>query len=102
VPADAGAVRETIVRATDRANAGGEVVKRAVSAMDSIVNSSKQITQIIDLIDGIAFQTNLLALNAGVEAARAGEAGPRLRGCRQRSARARRSARAEAARRSRA
>ena len=72
---NAGAVRETIVRATDRANAGGEVVKRAVSAMDSIVDSSKQITQIIDLIDGIAFQTNLLALNAGVEAARAGEAG---------------------------
>jgi methyl-accepting chemotaxis protein len=72
---NAGAVRETIVRATDRANAGGEVVKRAVGAMDSIVDSSKQITQIIDLIDGIAFQTNLLALNAGVEAARAGEAG---------------------------
>ncbi len=72
---NAGAVRETIVRATDRANAGGDVVKRAVSAMDSIVESSKTITQIIDLIDGIAFQTNLLALNAGVEAARAGEAG---------------------------
>ncbi len=72
---NAGAVRETIVRATDRANAGGDVVKRAVGAMDSIVDSSKQITQIIDLIDGIAFQTNLLALNAGVEAARAGEAG---------------------------
>jgi methyl-accepting chemotaxis protein len=72
---NAGAVRETIVRATDRANAGGDVVKRAVGAMDSIVESSKKITQIIDLIDGIAFQTNLLALNAGVEAARAGEAG---------------------------
>jgi len=72
---NAGAVRQTIVRATDRANAGGDVVKRAVSAMDSIVDSSKTITQIIDLIDGIAFQTNLLALNAGVEAARAGEAG---------------------------
>ena len=51
------------------------MVKRAVGAMDSIVSSSKTITQIIDLIDGIAFQTNLLALNAGVEAARAGEAG---------------------------
>jgi methyl-accepting chemotaxis protein len=72
---NAGAVRETIVRATDRANLGGDVVKRAVNAMDSIVDSSKTITQIIDLIDGIAFQTNLLALNAGVEAARAGEAG---------------------------
>lgn len=72
---NANSVRETIIRATDRANAGGDVVKRAVSAMDSIVSSSKTITQIIDLIDGIAFQTNLLALNAGVEAARAGEAG---------------------------
>ncbi len=72
---NASAVRETIGRATDRANLGGDVVKRAVSAMDSIVSSSKTITQIIDLIDGIAFQTNLLALNAGVEAARAGEAG---------------------------
>ncbi|MDP1619314.1 globin-coupled sensor protein [Phenylobacterium sp.] len=53
----------------------GEVVDRAVSAMGEIDSSSKQIGQIIGVIDEIAFQTNLLALNAGVEAARAGEAG---------------------------
>lgn len=64
-------IKETHAQATD----GGDVVKRAVSAMASIEDSSTQITQIIDVIDGIAFQTNLLALNAGVEAARAGEAG---------------------------
>lgn len=58
-----------------KANDGGEVVKQAVKAMASIEDSSSEITQIIDVIDGIAFQTNLLALNAGVEAARAGEAG---------------------------
>lgn len=53
----------------------GDVVARAVEAMDAIARQSSEITQIIGLIDGIAFQTNLLALNAGVEAARAGEAG---------------------------
>ena len=51
------------------------MVERAVSAMTTIETSSKQIGQIIGVIDEIAFQTNLLALNAGVEAARAGEAG---------------------------
>jgi methyl-accepting chemotaxis protein len=51
------------------------VVERAVTAMGEIERSAGQISQIITLIDGIAFQTNLLALNAGVEAARAGEAG---------------------------
>jgi methyl-accepting chemotaxis protein len=57
------------------AETGGEVIGRAVTAMGAIENSSSQITQIVSLIDGIAFQTNLLALNAGVEAARAGESG---------------------------
>jgi methyl-accepting chemotaxis protein len=58
-----------------RANEGGAVVRKAVEAMGAIEQSAGEITQIIDVIDGIAFQTNLLALNAGVEAARAGEAG---------------------------
>jgi methyl-accepting chemotaxis protein len=52
-----------------------EVVAKAVSAMGEIEKSSREITQIISVIDEIAFQTNLLALNAGVEAARAGDAG---------------------------
>lgn len=65
------AIEETHKRATD----GGEVVRKAVTAMGAIEQSAREITQIIDVIDGIAFQTNLLALNAGVEAARAGEAG---------------------------
>lgn len=54
---------------------GGEVVKEAVVAMDAINQASKQIADIIGVIDEIAFQTNLLALNAAVEAARAGEQG---------------------------
>ena len=57
------------------AHKSGEVVRETVSAMGAIEGSSRQITQIIGVIDEIAFQTNLLALNAGVEAARAGDAG---------------------------
>lgn len=53
----------------------GDIVENAITAMEAIEASSQQITQIISVIDDIAFQTNLLALNAGVEAARAGEAG---------------------------
>ena len=54
---------------------GGAVVAEVVSTMDEINASSKRISDIIGVIDGIAFQTNILALNAAVEAARAGEQG---------------------------
>ena len=62
-------------RAKLDAERSGEIVRQAITAMDSIDNSSREISNIIGVIDEIAFQTNLLALNAGVEAARAGEAG---------------------------
>jgi methyl-accepting chemotaxis protein len=61
--------------AQQQAQKGGEVVGRAVKAMEEINTSSKKIADIIGVIDEIAFQTNLLALNAAVEAARAGEQG---------------------------
>jgi methyl-accepting chemotaxis protein len=64
-----------VSKAKTDAEQSGEVVRNAVSAMTEIEGSAKQISQIIGVIDEIAFQTNLLALNAGVEAARAGEAG---------------------------
>lgn len=60
---------------TINANKSGAMMKEVVSVMDSIQTSSKQIVDIVGLIDNIAFQTNLLALNASVEAARAGEQG---------------------------
>ncbi len=72
-----GATHAQGVVQTARTNAAesANVVQRATAAMGEIESSSKQIGQIIGVIDEIAFQTNLLALNAGVEAARAGEAG---------------------------
>ncbi|HEY4665138.1 MAG TPA: methyl-accepting chemotaxis protein, partial [Comamonas sp.] len=62
----------TAVQAAER---GGEVVSQVVMSMDQINTSSRKISDIIGVIDGIAFQTNILALNAAVEAARAGEQG---------------------------
>jgi methyl-accepting chemotaxis protein len=70
--------RQAAVAASDArgdAERSGGVVAEAVAAMGEIEHSSRKITEIIGVIDEIAFQTNLLALNAGVEAARAGEAG---------------------------
>ncbi|HEY0681215.1 MAG TPA: methyl-accepting chemotaxis protein [Steroidobacter sp.] len=61
--------------ARSHAEKGGQVVQRAVGAMEEINASSRKIADIIGVIDEIAFQTNLLALNAAVEAARAGEQG---------------------------
>jgi methyl-accepting chemotaxis protein len=61
--------------AREQAEKGGEIVARAIDAMGAINDSSTKISDIIGVIDEIAFQTNLLALNAAVEAARAGEQG---------------------------
>ncbi len=66
---------QLVARTRQDAQHSGEVVRNAVAAMSAIESSSREISNIIGVIDEIAFQTNLLALNAGVEAARAGEAG---------------------------
>jgi methyl-accepting chemotaxis protein len=68
-------VSDAVTLGKGQAQHSGEIVNKAVEAMDLIDRSARQITQIIGVIDEIAFQTNLLALNAGVEAARAGDAG---------------------------
>ena len=64
-----------VAKTKQGAEQSGLVVRNAVAAMGQIEQSSREINNIIGVIDEIAFQTNLLALNAGVEAARAGEAG---------------------------
>jgi len=61
--------------ASASATKGGQAVADVVKTMNDITQSSKKISEIIGVIDGIAFQTNILALNAAVEAARAGEQG---------------------------
>ncbi|MES3020995.1 MAG: methyl-accepting chemotaxis protein [Pseudomonadota bacterium] len=66
---------QLVTVASAHAVKGGEVVGQVVNTMSSITDSSRKISDIISVIDGIAFQTNILALNAAVEAARAGEQG---------------------------
>jgi len=89
----ANASRDAVGSAKADAERTGETVSRAVVAMNAIEKSAREISQIIGVVDEIAFQTNLLALNAGVEAARAGDAGKgfavvasEVRGLAQRSA----------------
>ncbi len=71
----AGEAGDLVAKTKLGAGHSGSIVRKAIGAMDQIANSSREISNIISVIDEIAFQTNLLALNAGVEAARAGEAG---------------------------
>jgi len=72
---NARAANQLAVNASTVAAQGGEVVAEVIETMKSINASSSKISDIISVIDGIAFQTNILALNAAVEAARAGEQG---------------------------
>ena len=72
---NARAANQLAVNASTVATRGGEVVAEVVDTMKGINESSRKISDIIGVIDGIAFQTNILALNAAVEAARAGEQG---------------------------
>ena len=72
---NAQAANQLAIAARDTAEKGGTVVADAVAAVSRIEESAQKISDIVSLIDEIAFQTNLLALNASVEAARAGEAG---------------------------
>ena len=71
----AGRARGVVAEARSAAERSSGVMQEAVAAMNRIQTSSREIGQIISVVDEIAFQTNLLALNAGVEAARAGDAG---------------------------
>jgi methyl-accepting chemotaxis protein len=78
VQQNAAAARQADRHAADAsslASDGGQVMGKAVATMGQIEQSSRRISEIISVIDGIAFQTNILALNAAVEAARAGEQG---------------------------
>jgi methyl-accepting chemotaxis protein len=87
------AANQLALEASAVARRGGDAVDQVVRTMDEISAASRKITEIIAVIDGIAFQTNILALNAAVEAARAGEQGrgfavvaAEVRGLAQRSA----------------
>ena len=72
---NASKVRAAANEAAKGVSQGEDIVRSAIAAMDRIEASSKQVTDIIKVIDSIAFQTNILSLNAAVEAARAGDAG---------------------------
>ncbi len=69
------AANDLAIEARDHAERGGRPVQTAVARCRPLTDSSRKISEIIGVIDEIAFQTNLLALNAAVEAARAGEQG---------------------------
>lgn len=72
---NARAASQLAVTASETAARGGDVVQEVVTTMRDIAEASQKVTDILSVIDGIAFQTNILALNAAVEAARAGEQG---------------------------